>query len=107
MTYGIKLRPELLDDVAEAYRWYEERATGLGDEFLRSYYAGLARIQRHPTASRKAHLEFRCHLLRRFPYYLYYRIEHETVIVVLLFHRARNPGIVQMELRKRHEERPR
>ena len=46
MNYEVRLRPELLGDVSEAYGWHEDRATGLGDEFLRTFYAAIARIQR-------------------------------------------------------------
>lgn len=70
MSYSIKLRPELLDDASEAYGWYEERATGLGAEFLRTFYAAIARIQRQPTLFREAYSEFRRLYLRRFPYFL-------------------------------------
>ncbi len=37
MSHPIRLRPELLDDAAEAYAWYEDRVEGLGDEFLKAF----------------------------------------------------------------------
>lgn len=103
MSYNVRLRPELLDDASEAYGWYEERGTGLGDEFLRTVYAAIARIQRNPTLLRKVYSEFRRLYLRRFPYLLYYRIEHGTIIFILLFHCARHPRLMRRELRKRRE----
>jgi plasmid stabilization system protein ParE len=103
VKYRVRLRPELLDDVSEAYAWYEERANGLGDEFLRAFYAAIARIQRNPTLFRKAYSEFRRLFLRRFPFFLYYRIEDETIVFILLFHCARNPRIIRRELRNRQE----
>jgi len=101
VSYNIRLRPDLLDDASEAYGWYEERAMGLGDEFLRTFYAAIARIQRHPTLFGKVYSEFRRLYLRRFPYFLYYRIEHDTIVFILLFHCARHPRLMRRELRER------
>ena len=103
MSLEIKLRPELLDEVSEAYGWYEERAAGLGDEFLRAFYAAIARVGRRPTLFRKVHSDFRRLLLRRFPFFLYYRIETDTIAFLLLFHCARHPRGAPRELRKRQE----
>lgn len=35
-------------DIAEAFRWYEARSTGLGFEFLRAVRVALAGIERAP-----------------------------------------------------------
>ena len=59
MNFKIRIRPELLDDASEAYGWYEERGVGLGEEFLRAFYAAIARIQRQPTLFRKVYSDFR------------------------------------------------
>jgi hypothetical protein len=104
VSHDVRLRRELLDEVSEAYGWYDERAAGLGDEFLSVFYAGIAMVQREPTLLRTVYLDFRRILLRRFPFLLYYRIEHETIVFVLLFHCARDPKVMRRELRKRREE---
>lgn len=101
MSHPIRLRPELLDDAAEAYAWYEDRVEGLGDEFLKAFYAAIAKIQREPAFFRMVHSDFRRVLLKRFPYFLYYRIEMDTVVFVLLFHCARHPRVMRRELRIR------
>jgi plasmid stabilization system protein ParE len=101
---AIRFRAELLDEVAEAYGWYEERGAGLGDEFLRAFYAAVSKIQRQPTLFRAVYSDFRRLFLRRFPYFLYYRIEQDTIVFILLFHCARHPRVMRRELRKRQEE---
>lgn len=45
MTRTVRLRPEAEADVRNAFRQYEERAHGLGEEFLRAADAALASIR--------------------------------------------------------------
>ena len=44
MSYVLRFRPEVVDDVAEAYGWYEGRRGGLGAELLQACYETLAAI---------------------------------------------------------------
>ena len=37
MTYDLSFLPEVEEDVISAYSWYEEKARGLGEEFLRMF----------------------------------------------------------------------
>jgi hypothetical protein len=39
MKYSISFRPEVEGDALSAYHWYEDKSTGLGEEFLRVFYA--------------------------------------------------------------------
>jgi len=59
MTYGLRFLPEVEDDALAGYAWYEDKAPGLGDEFLRSFYACANEILRNPLISPKAHQEIR------------------------------------------------
>ena len=34
MDYVLVFRPEIRDELDEAYNWYEQKKVGLGDEFL-------------------------------------------------------------------------
>lgn len=95
MKRALRLRPELVDDVHAAFAWYEASATGLGHEFLRSYFNSLSAVERHPTIPRKVHGDFRRVLLSRFPYAVYFRVERRFVTVFLLTHGARDPWVTQ------------
>lgn len=46
MTYDLRFLPEVEEDVIAEYAWYEGKASGLGDEFLRAFYACLEEIRR-------------------------------------------------------------
>lgn len=91
MTYILAFRPEVEEDAFSGYLWYEDKAIGLGEDFLRLFYAYSREILRNPLIYRKVHGEFRRRLLKRFPYAIYFRIEDNKVIVFGLFHCARNP----------------
>lgn len=103
MSYTLRLRPELVDDAAEAFAWYESAAVGLGHEMLRSYFAAVAAVEREPLIYRKVYKDFRRALLGRFPYAVYFRVEKRTVVVFLLIHGARDPVLIRRALRERRE----
>jgi hypothetical protein len=67
-SYRLLIRPEAEFDLAAAYRWYEEKDAGLGDEFLRTVEASLRGIQKDPQTHQKIYKEIRRALTRRFPY---------------------------------------
>ncbi|MDB6023495.1 MAG: plasmid stabilization system protein [Pedosphaera sp.] len=105
MNYFLRLRPELVEDAHEAFVWYEGAATGLGHDFLRSYFVAVAAAEREPFLYRKIFRDFRRVLLDRFPYVLYFRIEGSSVVIFLLIHGARDPALIRRSLRDRKKSR--
>ena len=98
MTYAIRFLPEVEEDVVAVYSWYEEKARGLGEEFLRIFYAYASEIPRNPLLYPKVYHEFRRRLLRRFPYSIYFRVEGNEIVVFGLFHSARDPHSIRARL---------
>lgn len=90
MIRRIVLKPEAELDIAEAYRWYEERDKGLGTEFIRAVETCIFQIQRHPEMYPVVHNDMRQAVTRRFPYSILYSVD-ETVYVLAVFHAARDP----------------
>lgn len=105
MTYSLRFLPGVEEDAAVGYRWYEEKAPGLGEEFLRIFYACAREILPNPLLYSKVHGEFRRRLLRRFPYAIYFKIQGEEIIVFGLFHCARDPRNIGMKLQERESPR--
>lgn len=103
MTYTLRFLPEVEEDVIAGYMWYEAKAPGLGEEFLRIFYACAAELLRNPLLYQKIHNEFRRRLLRRFPYAIYFSVEGEQIIVFGLFHCARDPKTTKTKLLNRNE----
>jgi hypothetical protein len=48
MRYTLSFLPEVEEDILSGYVWYEEKAFGLGEEFLRLFYAHSREITRAP-----------------------------------------------------------
>ena len=55
MAAELIIAPEAQQDVDEAYRWYEDRRLGLGEEFLGCVDACIQAIWRMPELYAKAH----------------------------------------------------
>ncbi len=95
MTYHLLIRPEAESDLAAAYRWYENKDAGLGEEFLRAVEASLLGIQKNPQTHQKIYKEIRRALTKRFPYGIFYLIDSDTVSVIGVLHARRNPAVIK------------
>ena len=84
--------PEASADVASAYAWYEERAPGLGEDFLRCVEAAVLTLQRHPQLHPLAVDGFRHALIRRFPFEIFYEPTPDAIVIYAVFHCSQNPG---------------
>jgi len=101
--HSLRFIPEIEEDAIVGYTWYEEKAAGLGEEFLRVFYACAEEISRNPSIYPKVYKEFRRCLLRRFPYAIYFMITEKETMVFGLFHCARDPRTVTSKLNGRTE----
>ncbi len=81
MTRPVRVRRRAELDIDEAYAWYESRAEGIGEAFLRALEAGFARIERLPEAHVVAHGRVRRARLHRFPCGIYYTIRENFIDV--------------------------
>jgi plasmid stabilization system protein ParE len=73
-------RPAAAADVEDAYRWYEGKRTGLGDEFLAEVSNVIESLVAYPERSPVVRRQTRRVNLRRFPYSIFYRIVEDEVI---------------------------
>jgi toxin ParE1/3/4 len=85
------LRNEAKADLAEAFRWYETRRSGLGADFLQSVRQTLSRIERDPELYPVAVDDIRKAPLRRFPYIAYFLVKQERISVLAVMHGRRDP----------------
>ena len=87
------VRPEAQADLAEAQKWYEQLAAGLGHEFVEAVDDVLASIIRNPLGFPVVRKTARRALTKRFPYGVFYLVEEHAVIVLAVLHQARNPEL--------------
>jgi len=72
MAADFIIAAEVEVDISEAYGWYEDHRSGLGEEFLSCVDACIQGIRRMPEVYAKVHEEYRRALIRRFPYAVFY-----------------------------------
>jgi plasmid stabilization system protein ParE len=75
----------------EAVAWYEAERVGLGLEFKSAIDAMLARVAAQPTLFRRVRGPVRRAVLRRFPFTLHFLDEDERIVVLAVYHAARDP----------------
>jgi len=92
VTPRFVVRPEARDELLEAQAWYEQRAAGLGAAFARAVEAAVESLHRAPQQYPVVHRDIRRVLLRRFPYAIFYRATEDEIIVLAVFHLARDPA---------------
>ena len=103
MTYELGLLPEVEEDAFAGYLWYEERSSRLGDQVLEELYTDIGGISSNPYLYHVVHQGIRRRLLRRFPYAIYFSLEEKQILVLGVFHCARDPQAIDDELRLRDE----
>ena len=91
MTRAIRFKPEAEQDLSDAHAWYEGQRVGLGDEMLLCVEAAIESVQRQPEGYVAVEGEIRRALLRRFPYGVFYLVETSEIVVLGVFHAARDP----------------
>jgi len=93
--YRLLIRPEAELDLTAAYRWYEDKDTGLGEEFLRTVEASLHGVQKTPQTHQKIYKEIRRAFTKRFPYGIFYLVDNDTVSVLGVLHARRDPAVIK------------
>lgn len=87
----VRVRPEALNDLVQAWEWYEERRGGLGDEFRACVDTAIGEIAQGPFIYPCVFGSIRRRILRRFPYAILFLVEIEHIEVLAVFHSARSP----------------
>lgn len=77
----------------EAGDWYEKERPGLGLEFLAEIHLLIQRIATTPELFPMLYRDMRKAVARRFPYCIYFREREQKIIVLAIFHSARNPTV--------------
>ena len=70
---------------------------GSGSAFIDAFLAFLDYLESHAEMYPLVEESVRRALLKVFPYAIYYKIEHQNIEVVRLFHAHREPGRWQSE----------
>jgi len=90
MAVEFIIAPEVEQDLAETYAWYEARRTGLGEEFLSCVDAGIAATCCMPEMYAAIHEQYRRRFVRRLPYAIFYGYTAGRVTVYGVLHASRD-----------------
>lgn len=86
----VSYHPAVADELIAAAEYYEERQKGLGFSLRAEYQRGIERICAAPKQPAQLFPDIRGIPLRRFPYWILYRLEGEIIRVIVLRHRSRD-----------------
>ncbi len=93
MIRSLVFRRQAREEFLAAGEWYERERSGLGEAFLAEVDRALKLILDHPDAFPEMLDGVRKAVVKRFPYCLYFRVRGNVVVVLAVFHSARNPAI--------------
>ncbi len=91
MRYNVLLENGVEDDANDAYNWYEDQQTGVGERFLSELVDCYKQLEEHPEFYSKLSTTIRQAPLKNFPFIVVYEIRKMEVIVYAVFHTSRNP----------------
>lgn len=90
MKFTLFLKEEAVQDLTEAFDWYEYKQSGLGAEFLTEVDAFFERILENPTRYQYYRSQ-RIAIMNRFPFKIVYEVEQESIFVYAIYHDKRSP----------------
>jgi toxin ParE1/3/4 len=87
-----RIHPEALAELAEAAKFYEGRAPGLGREFFEEVLGVIHSAVENPEAGTRLESPFRRLLCRRFPFAVVYCQAENELRILAVAHQRRRPG---------------
>lgn len=90
--YSTEIKAEARLEIIDAFHYYEDKQTGLGDSFLNHLEIYLERITKNPEHFPQKRNPYREAYLKRFPFLIIYEIEGLKVIIYAVFNTSRNPN---------------
>lgn len=90
--FAVEVHPLAADESEAAERWYRERNETASTRFRRELDRAVDLISERPEAGSPYLSSTRRVLLRRFPFFVVYRVRGERVQIVAVAHARRRPG---------------
>lgn len=78
-------------ELKETYNYYEDQLAGLGDNFLDEFNNTVKIILKYPTLWLKVGKRTRRAIINRFPYFILYIQEANTIYITCIAHQHRSP----------------
>lgn len=91
MKHTIIIENEALEEIYDAYQWYEKQKKGLGEDFLNTLDKLYAYLDKYPNAAPIKYKQHHQAVLKKYPYVIMYKIEKQDLVIYAVFHTSRNP----------------
>ncbi len=97
MSYTLALQKGALKDYDEACKWYREKSLDTEINFQETLDQRLQDIADNPDAYGVRFRNVRAISLKKFPYLIFYKIEHSTqfVYIIAIWHEARDRNVLE------------
>jgi len=92
MKLSIVFRLAAHAEYADAARWYENRANGVGYRFVERVEQAISVVAESPHRPKKLFADVRRTKVRGFPFFVYYIVEDARIVVIAVLHARRNPA---------------
>ena len=89
MSYNITITDITETEISDAYNWYNQQKTNLGNSFKIDFINKMAIIKDNPFLFQVRYLNIRITFLDNFPYGIHFFIENNTITILSVYHTSR------------------
>ena len=94
---NLRVHESAEQELLEGAEWYEDKQSGLGEQFVDEYQLAILRILAAPMSfarleTTRTRRNIRRCFLKRFPYYVAYEIKGDEMVVLAIAHTKRRPN---------------
>lgn len=90
-NYALQFHRRVRDEVSDAYLYYQNQKSTLGDAFLEALNNIFSVILDNPNLYPVEFHQVKKVVLQKFPFSIYFEIVEEQIFVYSVFHHSRNP----------------
>ncbi len=97
--YKVKIDQDALSDIQEITNWYNNQQKGLGTRFQNTAVKQINTLSKYVHSHAVRYQEFRCMVIKKFPYMVHYYINEENSLVEVfaIIGTSRDPEIWKRE----------
>ncbi len=96
----VKIFAAARNDLIKAFHFYEAKRTDLGNYFLSTIYSEIETLQVLAGVHSKPYGNFHRLLSKKFPFAIYYTVNHDIAIVHAVVDCRRNPDWTHLHLQR-------
>ncbi|VAW71416.1 hypothetical protein MNBD_GAMMA12-2208 [hydrothermal vent metagenome] len=89
---NLVFHPNVKSEISASYDWYQNHASGLGNDYLNELESSYEAIVELPDTWPKIQKGYRRFLLSKFPFSVIYKVHKSNIYVVAVMHNSRRPG---------------